>query len=152
MNDAPNRSMMSDRLEMMQARMLDKGFGKVLGPKLVELDEGFCRMALPWREDLSRGDARVHGGVIAALIDKAGTTAAWAYTDIPEGTKGATVAMNVNFLEGVVSDMMAEARTVRRGGSIVVVDVDVLNDQGGKVAKGLVTYKLSRPRTCSVVY
>ena len=147
MNDAPNRSMMSDRLEMMQARMLDKGFGKVLGPKLVELDEGFCRMALPWREDLSRGDARVHGGVIAALIDKAGTTAAWAYTDIPEGTKGATVAMNVNFLEGVVSDMMAEARTVRRGGSIVVVDVDVLNDQGGKVAKGLVTYKLSRPRT-----
>ncbi len=147
MNDAPNRSIMSDRLEMMQARMLDKGFGKVLGPKLVELDEGFCRMALPWREDLSRGDARVHGGVIAALIDKAGTTAAWAYTDIPEGTKGATVAMNVNFLEGAVSDMMAEARTVRRGGSIVVVDVDVLNDQGGKVAKGLVTYKLSRPRT-----
>ncbi|MFP6698543.1 MAG: PaaI family thioesterase [Alphaproteobacteria bacterium] len=147
MNDAPNCSMMSDRLEMMQARMLDKGFGKVLGPKLVELDEGFCRMALPWREDLSRGDARVHGGVIAALIDKAGTTAAWAYTDIPEGTKGATVAMNVNFLEGAVSDMMAEARTVRRGGSIVVVDVDVLNDQGGKVAKGLVTYKLSRPRT-----
>ncbi len=147
MNDAPNRSIMSDRLEMMQARMLDKGFGKVLGPKLVELDEGFCRMALPWREDLSRGDARVHGGVIAALIDKAGTTAAWAYTDIPEGTKGATVAMNVNFLEGAVSDMIAEARTVRRGGSIVVVDVDVLNDQGGKVAKGLVTYKLSRPRT-----
>jgi len=147
MNDAPNRGMMSDRLEIMQARMLDKGFGKVLGPKLVELDEGFCRMALPWREDLSRGDARVHGGVIAALIDKAGTTAAWAYTDIPEGTKGATVAMNVNFLEGAVSDMMAEARTVRRGGSIVVVDVDVLNDQGGKVAKGLVTYKLSRPRT-----
>ena len=147
MNDAPNRCMMSDRLEMMQARMLDKGFGKVLGPKLVELDEGFCRMALPWREDLSRGDARVHGGVIAALIDKAGTTAAWAYTDIPEGTKGATVAMNVNFLEGAVSDMMAEARTVRRGGSIVVVDVDILNDQGNKVAKGLVTYKLSRPRT-----
>ena len=147
MNDAPKPSMVSDRLEMMQARMLDKGFGKVLGPKLVELDEGFCRMALPWREDLSRGDARVHGGVIAALIDKAGTTAAWAYTDIPEGTKGATVSMTVNFLEGAVTDMMAEARTVRRGGSIVVVDVDVLNDQGGKVAKGLVTYKLSRPRT-----
>ena len=147
MNDAPKPSMVSDRLEMMQARMLDKGFGKVLGPKLVELDEGFCRIALPWREELSRGDARVHGGVIAALIDKAGTTAAWAYTDIPEGTKGATVSMTVNFLEGAVTDMMAEARTVRRGGSIVVVDVDVLNDQGGRVAKGLVTYKLSRPRT-----
>ena len=138
---------MLDRLEMMQARMLDKGFGAILGPKLVDLDEGYCRMALPWREELSRGDDQVHGGVIAALIDKAGTTAAWAYADIPKGTKGATVSMNVNFLEGAITDMMAVARTVRRGGSIVVVDVDVLNDQGGKVAKGMVTYKLSRPKS-----
>jgi len=45
MNDAPKPSMVSDRLEMMQARMLDKGFGKVLGPKLVELDEGFGEAA-----------------------------------------------------------------------------------------------------------
>ncbi|MBT3536175.1 MAG: PaaI family thioesterase [Rhodospirillaceae bacterium] len=148
--DADKSEKMQDRMEMMQARMLGKGFGAVLGPQLVELDEGFCRMALPWREDLSRGDARVHGGVIAALIDKAGTTAAWAYTDIPEGTLGATVSMNVNFLEGAVSDMVAEARTVRRGGSIIVVDVDVLNDQGGKVAKGLVTYKLSRPKPAAL--
>ena len=137
---------MLDRLAMMQARMLDTGFGAILGAKLVDLDEGYCRMALPWREELSRGDDQVHGGVIAALIDKAGTTAAWAYVDIPKGTKGATVSMNVNFLEGAMTDMMAEARTVRRGGSIVVVDVDVLNDQGGKVAKGMVTYKLSPPK------
>jgi len=81
------------------------------------------------------------------LIDKAGTTAAWSFADIPKGTKGATVSMNVNFLEGAITDMMAVARTVRRGGSIVVVDVDVLNDQGGKVAKGMVTYKLSRPKS-----
>ena len=108
---------MSDRLEMMQERMLGKGFGAVLGPKLEQLEEGFCRMSLAWREDLSRGDARIHGGVIAALIDKA------------------------------VTSMVAEARTVRRGGSIIVVDVDVLNETGGKVAKGLVTYKLSPPKS-----
>jgi acyl-coenzyme A thioesterase PaaI-like protein len=55
--------------------------------------------------------------------------------------------MNVNFLEAAVTSMVAEARTVRRGGSIIVVDVDVLNDTGGRVAKGLVTYKLSPPKT-----
>ena len=135
-----------DRLKTMQARMLDKGFGKILGAKLVDLEEGYRRMTLPWREELSRGDAQVHGGVIAALIDKAGTTAAWSYNDIPAGTKGATVSMNVNFLEGAMTDMLAEARTIRRGGSIIVVDVDVINDQGGKVAKGMVTYKISQPK------
>jgi uncharacterized protein (TIGR00369 family) len=137
---------MQERLEIMQERMLGKGFGAILGPKLEVLEEGYCRMVLPWREDLSRGDALIHGGVTAALIDKAGTTAAWSYLDIPEGARGSTVAMSVNFLEGAVSDLIAEARTVRRGGSIVVVDVEVKNPDGVMLAKGLVTYKLSRPK------
>ncbi|MDA1101934.1 MAG: PaaI family thioesterase [Proteobacteria bacterium] len=135
-----------ERLVRMQKRMLGKGFGAILGAKLEALEEGYCRMVLPWREDLSRGDALIHGGVTAALIDKAGTAAAWSYLDIPEGTRGSTVAMNVNFLEGAVTDLIAEARTVRRGGSIVVVDVEVKDPNGIMLAKGLVTYKLSRPR------
>ncbi|MBT4690014.1 MAG: PaaI family thioesterase [Rhodospirillaceae bacterium] len=136
-----------ERLEMMQERMLGKGFGAVLGARIEVLEEGFCRMLLPWREDLSRGDAMIHGGVISALIDKAGTTAAWSYKDIPEGTLGSTVGMNVNFLEGAKWDMIAEATTVRRGGSIIVIDVDVKSPDGVIVAKGMVTYKQSRPKT-----
>lgn len=137
----------SERLAEMQKRMLDKGFGTMLGAKLEAIEEGYCRLVLPWREELSRGDALIHGGVTAALIDKAGTTAAWSYLDIPETARGSTVAMNVSFLEGAVSDLIAEARTVRRGGSISVIDVDVKNTEGGMVAKGLVTYKISRPRS-----
>jgi len=52
----------------------------------------------------------------------------------------------VNFLEGAVSDLIAEARTVRRGGSISVIDVDVKNVDGVMVAKGMVTYKISKIR------
>ena len=136
----------SKRLAEMQKRMLDKGFGTMLGAKLQAIEEGYCRMVLPWREELSRGDALIHGGVTAALIDKAGTTAAWSYLDIPENARGSTVAMNVNFLEGAVSDLIAEARTVRRGGSISVIDVDVKNIDGVMVAKGMVTYKISKTR------
>ena len=136
----------SKRLAEMQKRMLDKGFGTMLGAKLQAIEEGYCRMVLPWRKELSRGDALIHGGVTAALIDKAGTTAAWSYLDIPENARGSTVAMNVNFLEGAVSDLIAEARTVRRGGSISVIDVDVKNIDGVMVAKGMVTYKISKTR------
>ena len=136
-----------EQLESMQGRMLGKGFGQVLGAEIEAMEEGYCRMILPWRDDLSRGDARVHGGVIAALIDKAGTAAAWSYLDLPDGTLGATVAMNVNFLEAAVTDMIAEARTVRRGGSIVVIDMEVKSPEGALCAKGLVTYKISKPKT-----
>ena len=109
-----------------------------------------ARILAPVRSTVGRVIARFRscqdGGVTAALIDKAGTTAAWSYLDIPEGARGATVAMSVNFLEGSVSDLIAEARTVRRGGSIVVVDVEGRNPDGVMLAKGLVTYKLSRPK------
>ena len=126
---------------------MGKGFGVVLGARLEAVEEGYCRMRLPYRNDLSRGDGLVHGGVTAALIDKAGTTVAWSYLDLPEGTRGSTVAMNVNYLEGADNcDLIAEARVVRRGGSLVVIDIDVTDPDGRLIAKGLVTYKISRPR------
>ncbi len=135
-----------ERLARMQERMLGKGFGAILGARLEAMAEGYCRMVLPWRAELSRGDKLVHGGVTAALIDKAGTAAAWSYLDLAEDTPGATVAMNVNFLAGAVEcDLIAEARTIRRGGSISVIDIEVKNPQGALLAKGLVTYKISRP-------
>ena len=87
----------------------------------------------------------VHGGVIATLIDKAGTIAAWSWADLPMEARGATVALAVNYLEGAVScDLIAEGRVVRRGRTITVADVEVRNPEGVLIAKGPVTYKLRR--------
>ncbi|MEM7407212.1 MAG: PaaI family thioesterase [Pseudomonadota bacterium] len=125
--------------------MLKTGFGALLGAHLDHLEEGYCRVALPFRPELSRGDTLIHGGVIAALIDKAGTAAAWSYTDIGDDARGATVGLTVNYLRGADScDLMAHARVVRRGGSITVIDVEVMNPADDLVAKGPVTYKLTR--------
>ena len=104
-------------------------------------------MTLPYKPELSRGDNLIHGGVIAALIDKAGTAAAWSYEDIGADARGATVALNVNYLAGADRcELTANARVVRRGGSITVADVDVLNPADELVARGTVTYKLSSKR------
>ena len=126
-------------------RILRRGFGDLIGVRLDHLEDGFCRIRLPYKPELSRGDELVHGGVIAALIDKAGTAAAWSYVDIREGARGATVGMTVNYLKGAVScDLIAEGRVVRRGGSLTVVDVEVKSPNGDLIAKGPVTYKLTR--------
>ena len=128
-----------------ERRLLRPGFGGLLGARLAELSPGYCRLELPFKAELSRGDELIHGGAIAALIDKAGTCAAWSYEDIGPNARGATVGLTVNYLEGAAScDLTAEARVVRRGGSITVVDVEVRSDKGSLVAKGPVTYKLSR--------
>ena len=86
----------------------------------------------------------MHGGAIASLIDSAGVVAVWSNVP-PEITRGATASMTVNYLaaaEGV--DLTAEARIVRRGRSVVFVEVDVSSPDGEPVAKGTLVYKLSR--------
>jgi uncharacterized protein (TIGR00369 family) len=135
---------MAQDFEAFETRLLRKGFGLLLGCRLDHIEDGYCRVRLPFKPELSRGDALIHGGVISALIDKAGTAAAWSYEDIAPTARGATVALNVNFIKGARGDLMAHARVVRRGGTLTIVDVDVLDTDGDIVAKGPVTYKLSR--------
>ena len=128
-------------------RLIGRGFGELIGAKVDHVEDGYCRLRLPFKPELSRGDDLIHGGVIATLIDKAGTAAAWSYKDIPSNARGATVSLTVNYLQGAVScDLIAEGRVVRRGGTITVADVEVKNDAGDLIAKGPVTYKLSKPR------
>ncbi|MCK5563547.1 PaaI family thioesterase, partial [Candidatus Bathyarchaeota archaeon] len=83
----------------------------------------------------------VHGGAIGSLADSA---AAWA-TIGSAGLKAApvTVEMKINFLAPVKSGRLtAEARIVHKGNKISLSDVEVKDDKGRLVAKGLVTYYL----------
>ena len=136
---------MRSDFDAFEQRMLGKGFGALIGVRLMHVEDGLCRVKLPYKPELSRGDELIHGGAIAALIDKAGTAAAWSYLDIPDTARGATISLTVNYLKGAVAcDLIGEGRVVRRGGQITVVDVDVTNEAGELIAKGPVTYKLSR--------
>ena len=128
-----------------ERRLMGRGFGVLLGVRLDHLEDGCCRIRLPYRPELSRGDGVVHGGVIATLIDNAGTIAAWSYADLPMEARGATVALAVNYLEGAMAcDLIAEGRVMRRGRMLTVADVEVRNPDGLLIAKGPVTYKLKR--------
>lgn len=128
-----------------ERRLTGRGFGELLGVRLDRLEEGACRIRLPYRPEFSRGDGVVHGGVIATLIDTADTVAAWSCADLPAEARGATVALAVNYLEGARScDLIAWGRVVRRGRTITVSDVEVRDPEGLLIAKGPVTCKLKR--------
>jgi uncharacterized protein (TIGR00369 family) len=85
----------------------------------------------------------VHGGAVASLIDTAGMVAAWSGGEAPDRLRGSTVGLAVSFLAPADGeDLEAFAAVLRRGRSIVHVDVEVRSASGTTVAKGLVTYKL----------
>jgi hypothetical protein len=76
-------------------------------------------------------------------IDTTATVAAWSGATVPANGRGITVGLTVNYLAAAQSeDLRAIARVLRRGRSLVYLDVEVQNAAGTLVAKGLVTYKL----------
>lgn len=114
-----------------------------LGIELVEIKPGEATLMLPFREELITVGQVVHGGAIASFIDVAGMVAAWSDAELPDKVRGSTVNLTISYLAPAqASDLRAIARVLRRGRSLVYLDVEVYNASGAAVAKGLATYKL----------
>ena len=122
--------------------VVSDGFSALLGVELLHSAQDQATVRLPYRKAL--GEGRIHGGAISALIDIAATAAFWSHPALTEGAWGATVDFTVHFLKlAVNTDLTAEAKVRRRGGSVCVGDVSVRNADGEEVAAARVTYRLS---------
>ncbi|HKF51138.1 MAG TPA: PaaI family thioesterase [Candidatus Acidoferrales bacterium] len=87
----------------------------------------------------------VHGGVLASLADTAGGLAL--YLALPRGSRAATVEMKMNFLEPVQSGtVFAEARILRQGKYLAVLECDLTDDRGKMVGKALMTFSIGRAK------
>ena len=129
--------------DLMRQFLPSSPFVKHLGIRLVDLQPDSARLALPFSEALITIGTTVHGGAIASLIDTATMVAAWSGAEVPDNMRGVTVSLTVTYLAAAErEDLHANARVLRRGRSLVYVDVDVLTASGVAVAKGLATYKI----------
>lgn len=118
--------------------------GRHLGMECVELAEDRAVFRLPFRpHNVTIGDL-VHGGAIAALADATATAAFWSTPGLPENPRGSTVGFSISYLGAAHgADLEAEAKVIRRGGSLSVADVWVRTADGRDVARATFTYKLS---------
>ena len=129
--------------ELMRQFLPTSPFVIHLGIQLVDLQPDLAVLALPFSEPLVTVGATVHGGAIATLIDTAAMVAAWSVAEVPANRRGVTVSLTVTYLAGAKrEDLLALARVLRRGRSLVYLDVDVKTSSEVAVAKGLVTYKI----------
>jgi len=133
-----NRLAADDLRERLRASNTAKQFGFVLD----KAEAGHVILEMPVDERHKQIHGVVHGGVIAALADTAGGLAT--YMACARGTRVATIEMKINYLEAVSSGTVrAEARVVRLGTHIAVVDCDVRDETRRLVGKALMTFFVS---------
>jgi uncharacterized protein (TIGR00369 family) len=114
-----------------------------LGIQLTDMRQDEATLRLPFSDSLITIGTTVHGGAIASLIDTAAMVAAWSDDSVPDNMRGTTVSLTVTYLAPAEhEDIQATARVLKRGRSLVYLDVDVQSVSGKSIARGLVTYKL----------
>ncbi len=111
-------------------------YHQFLGLELVDAEEGYVKLKLPFRDDFLGDEAGsyIHGGVIAALIDIAGDFAL--ITHFGRGLP--TVDLRVDYLRPGQKheDLYAVATTVKKGRTLSIADITIENSEGKKIAVG----------------
>jgi len=137
---------MTERVRTLAARFESMPYNRRLGVRVEAGSADAVRIRVPYKDENSNPGRALHGGVPASAIDIAGTLAAWAGLEDRPGLRGGTLDLSVDYLAAAIGeDIVAEARVLRRGKEIVYADVEVANDAGKMIAKGLVTHRAIDP-------
>jgi uncharacterized protein (TIGR00369 family) len=116
-------------------------FNQLCGLRITRWEPDGVEAVLPFADQLTAHEGILHGGVIAALIDTIGTGVVIAGHDYDTGSRTMTVSLTVNYLSTAPrQDLVAVARTTKRGRLVNFADVEVHGADTGKlVAHGVVT-------------
>jgi uncharacterized protein (TIGR00369 family) len=134
----------SRRIEQARARFARVGFAEWLGLTVTDLSEDRAVLVLPYRAEHLNAGGVLSGGVSASLLAMAGTLAAWSGIDLDADLQLSCVDLSVQYLaRAAAEDVVAEARVLRRGRSLVVLDVAVTARAAGPICRGLLSYQTS---------
>jgi len=133
---------MSDPLAALAARCERVPYNRRLGIRVESIELDRVRVRVPYQDDNSNPGRALHGGVAASTINIAGTLAAWTGIEERSTLETGTLDLSVDYLAAAIGeDIVATGEVLRRGKEISYTDIDVRNDAGKRIAKGLVTYR-----------
>lgn len=129
--------------EDLAARLTRSPFWKQVGWCIESAEPGRVRVRLPYTQANTTAATALHGGVIAATLDAAGSLAAWSAEPV-EGVCGRTLSCDVSYIAGALGeDIFGEAEVLRRGREITFSTVRAVNGEGKLLASGNHIYHLA---------
>jgi uncharacterized protein (TIGR00369 family) len=110
-------------------------FGQILGLEVIAASAHEVRARLAWAEERCTAGGVMHGGALMALADSTGGFCA--FLNLPADATGtATIESKTNFFAAVrAGHVEAVSRPIHVGRGTIVVDTDLLDAEGRRVAR-----------------
>ena len=109
-------------------------FAVHIGVEITETTKEAVTGHLDWSEDCCTIGGLLHGGALMTLADSVG--ALCAFLGLPEGATTATTGSTTHLFRAVTDGTVtATARPLHRGRRMVVVQTDLVDTQGRRVAQ-----------------
>jgi uncharacterized protein (TIGR00369 family) len=120
-------------------------FCQGMGVEFTQVQAAEVRARLAWAPELCTLGGALHGGALMSLAD--GSGAICAFLNLPEGAVATTtISSSTAFLRGVrEGHVQAISRPIHTGRTTVVVETDLLDADGRRVAKVTQTQAVLRP-------
>jgi 1,4-dihydroxy-2-naphthoyl-CoA hydrolase len=122
-------------------------FAVLIGMELLEISPELVRGRLDFAEERCTTGGLIHGGALMTLADTCG--AVCAFLNMPEGALGtATIESKTNFMRGVKDgSVTATTRPLHAGRTMIVLESELVRDDGKLAAKVTQTQAFHYPRT-----
>jgi uncharacterized protein (TIGR00369 family) len=122
-------------------------FNRLLGIVIEDLQEGFCRLKIPFRPELVGDPFRpaLHGGVLSALADTTGGAAVFSVVGLND--RVSTIDMLVDYLRPAeLKDVVCESSVTRIGNRLASTDMKLFHPDAPDqlIATGRGVYNVKR--------
>jgi 1,4-dihydroxy-2-naphthoyl-CoA hydrolase len=109
-------------------------FASALGIALDAAEPGEVRGRMAWAPERCTARGVMHGGALMALADSLGGVCA--FLNLPPGAQTATTSSSTVFVRAVrEGEVSAVARPLHVGGTVIVVQTDLSDGDGKRVAQ-----------------
>ncbi len=122
-------------------------FAKHLGLVIESMEPGATRMSCRLQDHMMNSWGTAHGGVIMTMLDVCLCMAA--RTLHPDSAGVMTIDMSTAFIDAGRDPLQVEARVLRNGRSLIFVEGEVRNTDGGLVAKAQGTVRARQAEKAS---
>lgn len=136
--------MVSRMDDLDQAPSSGMPFADLIGVRIVDSSAEEVRGFLDWAPERCTSGGVLHDGAVMTLADSLG--GACAFLNLPTGTLTATIESKTNFFRPVTRGTIeAVARPLHVGKTTIVVQTDVLDEEGRRVAQVTQTQAVIKP-------